>query len=191
MKKIFAVILITMSTMALSGAGYKGTLPNLDANKSDFVTPSKKNAGDILPLDKLTIPIRNTKIVDKVGVKYTEEMIEVVRQLERIKEVLDTDKSYKNFIAAANVLNLTSQNVLDKYQEERFTATNKLLSDINDDTQQIRDYWIKINRNAPYVSYYTTKGAYSGAVLNEQLNNFSNVLGYAIRELKESIHNQK
>ena len=79
------------------------------------------------------------------------------------------------------------ENFLEKFSNERFLKINEKLSNINYDTQQIKDYWIKINKNAPYVSYYTTEGAYSGAVLNEQLNNFSKVLKYAITDIKKDI----
>ena len=45
------------------------------------------------------------------------------------------------------MLNICSQNVLDKYPDKRFSNTNKILSDINYDTQQIKRYWIQINKN--------------------------------------------
>lgn len=186
MKKSLLVLVIVLCSGILQGSGYKGTLPDL-TNRKDFpavLKEKKKTNGDILPLDKLTLPVKQNKNTDKVAVKYQESMLYAIEQLERIKEVLDGDKSFKNFVAAANVLDLTTENIKTEFQEERFENTIKKLSDINDDTQSIKNYWIKINKNAPYVSYYTTQGAYSGAVLNEQLNNFSSVLGYAIRDLR-------
>ena len=100
-------------------------------------------------------------------------------------------KSFKNYIASANVLNLTTQNVLSQFTAERFSVTNTALKNINHDVQSIKDYWIKINKNAPYVSYYTTQGAYSGSVLNEQLNNFAKVLDYARRDITNKLNDVK
>lgn len=188
LKKILVGILSIFFSCALSGAGYRGTLPELSPINSPLPKPVDASVIDVLPLDKLTIPINPNAPVDKLGNAYKADMIEVLRQLERMKEVLDSNKSYKNFIAAANVLDLTTQNILDKYPQERFVSTNKVLSNINYDVQQIKDYWIKINKNAPYVSYYTTQGAYSGTVLRDQLDRFSNVLGYAIKELKKALN---
>ena len=188
MKKIFNAVILLLCSFFLQGSGYKGTLPDLNGRKDFPAVNQDKNTpqNDILPLDKLTLPVKQPSKVDKVAVKYQESMLDAIGQLERIKEVLDSDKSFKNFVAAANVLNLTTQNIQEEFKnEERFSDTIRKLSDINDDTQTMKDYWIKINKNAPYVSYYVTQGAYSGAVLNEQLNNFSNVLSYAIRDLRQ------
>lgn len=187
MKKRLYICLIMFCSFFLQGSGYKGTLPDL-SNRKDFPVVNqekKKPQNDILPLDKLTLPVKQVSKADKVLVKYQESMLDAIGQLERMKEVLDGDKSYKNFVAAANILNLTTQNIQEEFKnEDRFSDTIRKLSDINDDAQTMKDYWIKINKNAPYVSYYVTQGAYSGAVLNEQLNNFSNILGYAIRDLR-------
>ena len=188
MKKIFVYIFLIATAFSISGAGYKGTLPDLTTTQNEQLPkPINTPAADVLPLDKLTIPVRHNGPIDKIGIKYTQDLTEAIRQLERIKEILDGDKSYKNFVAAANVLDLTTTNILNEFPQERFEKTNQKLSDINHDTQQIKNYWIIINKNAPYVSYYTTQGAYSGAVLNEQLNNFSKVLEYAIRDIKSSL----
>lgn len=188
LKKVSVGILLLFFSCILSGAGYRGTLPELSPINSPIPKPVDASVIDVLPLDKLTIPINPNDPVDKLGNAYKSEMIDVLRQLERMKEVLDSNKSYKNFVAAANVFDLTTQNILDKYPQERFKNTNKLLYNVNYDVQQIKDYWIKINKNAPYVSYYTTQGAYSGSVLREQLDKFSNVLGYAVRELRRSLN---
>lgn len=191
MKKSFYICLLLFLSFLLQGSGYKGTLPDL-SNRKDLPavnTENKPPQNDILPLDKLTLPVKQVSKADKVQVKYQESMLDAIEQLERIKEVLDGDKSFKNFVAAANVLNLTTENIQEEFKnEERFSDTIKKLSDINDDTQTMKDYWIKINKNAPYVSYYVTRGAYSGTVLNEQLNSFSNVLGYAIRDLRQEFN---
>ena len=188
-KKLFGLLIIFCAIL-LQGSGYKGTLPDLNNREIPAVNKEEKPpVNDILPLDKLTLPVKQVKKVDKVAVKYQEDMLEALRQLERIKEVLDGDKSFKNFVAGANVLNLTVQNIQEEFKnEERFQNTIQKLSNINDDTQATKEYWIKINKNAPYVSYYTTKGAYSGAVLNKQLNDFSEVLGSAIRDLKKEFN---
>ena len=191
MKKSFYICLLMFCSFLLQGSGYKGTLPDLNNRKDVPAVNQEKKApqNDILPLDKLTLPVKQVSKVDKVQVKYQESMLDAIGQLERIKEVLDGDRSFKNFVAAANVLNLTTENIREEFKNEaRFAKTIGKLSDINDDTQTMKDYWIKINKNAPYVSYYVTRGAYSGAVLNEQLNNFSNVLEYAIRDLKQEFN---
>ena len=188
MKKSLYISLFVLCVFFFQGSGYKGTLPDLNNRKDIPVVNQEKkpSQNDILPLDKLTLPVKQVSKADKVQIKYQEEMLEAIGQLERIKEVLDGDKSFKNFVAAANVLNLTTENIQEEFKKEaRFSDTIRKLSDINDDTQTIKNYWIKINRNAPYVSYFLTQGAYSGAVLNEHLNNFSNVLDYAIRDLKK------
>ena len=94
----------------------------------------------------------------------------------------------EKYSASPDLEILSGVNFIEKFPDERFSQTNEKLSNINYDTQQIKDYWIKINKNAPYVSYYTTKGAYSGAVLNEQLNSFSKVLEYAIQQIKDDVY---
>ena len=192
MKKKILSVLILFCAFLLQGSGYKGTLPDLTKREVPAVNKEETQQppmNDILPLDKLTLPVKQVKKVDKVAVKYQEEMLDAIRQLERIKEVLDGDKSFKNFVAGANVLNLTVQNIQEEFKNEgRFQQTIQKLSYINTDTQATKDYWIKINKNAPYVSYYTTQGAYSGAVLNKQLNDFSGVLDFAIRDLKKEFN---
>jgi len=186
-KKITLTILFVAISVSLSGAGYKGDLPDLDFSPVQVQEPKPLPQNDILPLDKLTIPVQQPVKVDKVLEKYNNDMSDVIRQLERLDEILVGDKSFKNYIAAANVLDLTTHNILSQYKEPRFYPANRVLEDINYDVQQIKDYWVKVTKNAPYVTYYETQGSYSGSVLNEQLNNFANVLEYAIRDLKKKL----
>lgn len=187
MKKVSAVFLFFIISFLICGAGYKGTLPDLNRQNEILPVNNKQKQADILPLDKLTLPVLNNEPVDTIKLEYIEDVNEILRRLGLLQEVLTTDKSFKNFVAGANVLDLVTDNFLQKYPDERFKFTNEKILNINYDTQQIKDYWIKINKNAPYVSYYTTEGAYSGAVLNEQLNNFSKVLKYAITDIKKDI----
>lgn len=191
MKKILSSLLFILLAINLSGSGYKGTLPDLDLNlkQINFKQEEKpKVQNDILPLDKLTIPVHNVVKIDKVEAKYKSDLAEIVRQLTRMKEVLDTDKSFKNFIASANVFDLTAQNFLNEFNEERFQNTNKIVSDINHDIIQIKNYWISINKNVQYVTNYETNGTYSPKVLNEQLNKFATTLQYPIRELNSYLN---
>mgnify|MGYP007070031826 CR=1 FL=1 len=100
MKKSLIFSLIMLS-LILQGSGYKGTLPDLTIKKDVPQTTPKeeKSDTDILPLDKLTLPVKKVSKVDRVALKYQESMLDAIGQLERIKEVLDGDKSFKNFIA--------------------------------------------------------------------------------------------
>lgn len=184
MKKFLIFSLIVSTSIMLCGSGYKGTLPDLNImpvnEKKEIKTPTK----EILPLDKLTIPMKKPEKVDKTLTKYIADMNNAITQLERLQGILQGDKSFKNFIAAANMLDLTTQNIISEFKENRFYPANALLENICYDVQQIKNYWIKVAKNAPYVSYYATQGAYSGAVLNEQLNSFSEVLTFAIQDLK-------
>ena len=117
MKKFLTLSILIISSFVLSGSGYKGTLPDLNIKNEIPANLKQEAAPEILPLDKLTIPIKN-KIIDKERAEYTNEMVEVIRQIERIKEVLDTDKSFKNFVAGANVLDLTTETILKKFPEK-------------------------------------------------------------------------
>ncbi len=185
MKKSFSLLLILLTSVCISGSGYKGTLPDLSIKEVNLESakPKKNPKNNILPLDKLTIPSRQVVPVDKELDLYKEYMTNIFMQMDRLHEILSGDKSFKNYVASANVFDLTSNNVISKFKSERFYSANIALDNINHDVQQIKNYWIKINKNAPYVSYYTTQGAYSGAVLNEQLNNFAKVLEYAKRDI--------
>jgi len=187
LKKHLSLPLILLSSIIISGAGYKGTLPDLNIVPVNEKQETKVPTKEILPLDKLTIPVKNPEKIDKTLTKYTADMNNAISQLERLQEILKGDKSFKNFIAAANILDLTTQNISNEFQENRFYPANSLLENICYDVQQMKNYWIKVAKNAPYVSYYSTQGAYSGAVLNEQLNNFSEVLTYAIQDLKTKL----
>lgn len=186
MGKNLSFFIILVAIFIFNGSGYKGTLPDLDLNLKQINFTEKKQPApksDILPLDKLTIPVKQVVKIDKVEAKYKQDITEIVRQLTRIKEVLDNDKSFKNFIAAANVFDLTTKTLLKEFDEERFKQTNKTISDINHDIGQIKNYWIAINSNVQYVSSYETNGSYSPAILNTELNKFANTLQYPIREL--------
>ena len=186
MKKIFNIAIIFCSVIFLCGSGYKGTLPDLELNLKQINYKQEKQPlpkSEILPLDKLTIPVKHTVKIDKIEAKYKNDITELVRQLTRMQEVLKNDKSFKNFVAAANVFDLTSNNLLNEFNEERFQSTNKIISDINHDITQIKNYWIAINKNVQYVSSFETNGTYSPSILNEQLNKFANTLQYPIREL--------
>ena len=187
MKKTFLLILILCVSFLLKGEGYKGTLPDLSIKRDYMIKKEEPKTIDVLPLDKLTLPVKREVKTDKVLDGYITDMTNVQNQLERLTEILKNDKSFSNYIASANVLNLTTQNILDKYKEQRFERANKVLSDINDDVQTIKDYWVKVNKNSPYVTVYMTDGVYTGAALNNQLNNFINVLEYANRDLKNKI----
>ncbi|MCQ2958106.1 MAG: hypothetical protein MJ180_04290 [Candidatus Gastranaerophilales bacterium] len=187
MKKFFVITSIICISALLKGEGYKGTLPDLSVKRDYMIEKDLPKNLDVLPLDKLTIPIKRPVKIDSILDEYLDDITNAENQLERLAEILKGDKSFKNFIAAANVLNLTTQNILDKYKEDRFNQANKCLDDINHDVQVIKDYWVKVNKTAPYASVYETEGAYTGAVLNNQLNKFIKVLEYANRDLKSKV----
>lgn len=192
MKKTILTILILCMSLFLKAEvvkeeGYKGTLPDLSIQQEHMIEQEVPQTIDILPLDKLTLPVKKPVKTDKVLDNYISDMTNVQNQLDRLTEILKGDKSFNNYIASANVLNLTTQNILHQYKEERFKNSNKVLSDINDDVQTIKNYWIKVNKNAPYVSVYATDGVYTGATLNNQLNKFIKVLEYANHDLKQKM----
>ena len=98
MKKIFAIVVIIVLASFLKASGYKGTLPDLTIKKTEtFQNDTVKNL-DILPLDKLTIPVKQPVKTDKVLLEYIDDITDAQRQLERLIEILQNDKSFKNFV---------------------------------------------------------------------------------------------
>lgn len=192
MKKSIGLVLILICSNLMTGSGYVGELPELlpKPAKMQPDTPSEKEveAFDILPLDKLTIPseFKTSLIKDGDYERYQKDVKEILRQIEKLKKITDEDRSVKYFVACSNNLNITVSDFKKKYKDKKYFRTYKVISDINDDSQTMRDYWYNINKNQQFVSYYKTNGSYSEAALNQNLAKFSKVLEYAIRELKKT-----
>ncbi|MDD3594419.1 MAG: hypothetical protein PHX18_07320 [Candidatus Gastranaerophilales bacterium] len=192
MKKSLGLVLILVCTNLLTGSGYVGELPELlpvpNKMQPDMPAQEAVDAFEILPLDKLTIPpeFKPSLIKDSEYEQYEKDVAEIRRLLEKIKQITDEDKSVKYFVASSNTLNLTVSDFKRKYKHKKYFRTYKVISDVNDDSQTMRDYWYDINKNQQFVSYYKTKGSYSEAALNQSLAKFSKILEYAIRELKRT-----
>ena len=109
MKKIFAIFIIAILTM---GAGYEGTLPDLESEMSYKIKSKKVNYPPLKTSDKepkrlQKIPKEDNEYVDIIVKKgrtaeYVKDIQPVITLLEKFKTYVEDDKNVQMFNAIAS-----------------------------------------------------------------------------------------
>ena len=146
MKKIFYVFSIIFCMLLTTGAGYQGTLPDLDAEMSYKIKSTKLKHAPFMQSDKepvlQEVPKTNKEYVDIIIKKsrtseYVKDIQPVISLLDKFKTYIEDDKDIQMFNAiASNYLDHAAY-IQRKYanRPERHYASYRAMIALAEDTR--------------------------------------------------------
>lgn len=205
MKKIFSkifsrIFIILCAASICTGAGYKGSLPNIEGN-FDYVRTTPQVTKPIFnPMDETQgypqykkAPRENKAYIDIILKKdktspYINDLNDVILILEKMKKCVDTNGSIQKFNAIASSIIDHADYMNEKYanKPERYYISFAKLQNI---AVQARNIATLRCESQVYIKYLTYQGdgqVYSKDSINRQMQMFSRELADAIKIMKDS-----
>ncbi len=171
MKKILIILMLFSTVLITTGAGYVGTLPNVEAEFEYLKKESSEKSQapySIEQLDKMNeeklrpIPREDDNYVDIIIKKdkttqYTNDVNSVILILEKLRKCLNTNQDIQKFNAIVSNLIDNVEYIRQKYKdkpESNYLSYNKMisLSSLARDTANFRTQGLKVQQYLPYTS---------------------------------------
>lgn len=200
MKKIFAIFLLIITVELTTGAGYVGTLPNVDGEFSYLRKDVSEKASapfSVEELDKQNasklkpVPSDNDEYVDIIVKKdktsrYANDVNDIVKIMEKLRVCINTDKDIQKFNAIVSNLidNIEYLRVEYKDQpESNYLSYNKLqlLSKQAADTAKLRTRAISVQGYIPETS---PGNIYTGQNIQKHIDDLQTSISETIYILK-------
>lgn len=201
MKKIFSKTLMILLGVALcSGAGYKGSLPDING-EFEYVrtTPQKtkpifNTSGENNPNPKYKkIPRENPQYIDIILKKdktspYINDLNDVILILEKMEKCIDSNGSVQKFNAIASSIIDHADFMAEKYAQrpERYYISFSKVQDIAAQARTIATLRCESQIYIKYLTYQGEGQVYSKDSINRQIELFREQLDLTIRILKDS-----
>lgn len=201
MKKIFSKIFIIVCATALcTGAGYKGSLPNIEGNFDYAKTTPKSTKAIFNPMNETEnnpqykkIPRENKAYIDIILKKdktspYINDLNDIISILEKMKKCIDTNGSIQKFNAIASSIIDHADYMNEKYanRPERYYISFAKLQNI---AAQARNIATLRCESQVYIKYLTYQGdgqVYSKDSIQQQIKLFEYELANTIKIMKDS-----
>lgn len=186
MKSFLTLILLFIVVLTTTGAGYVGTLPNIEA---EFSYMKKQNTSErasapfsVEELDKQNaenlkpIPRENDTYVDIIvkkdkTTKYLKDVNEVIIILEKLRKCINTEQNIQIFNAIVSNLIDNVEYIKSEYKDKpegNYLSYNRLIivSDEARDAATFRTQGLAAQKYLPYTS---SNNIYTKENLNEKL----------------------
>lgn len=177
MKKIFAIFIIAILTM---GAGYEGTLPDLESEMSYKIKSKKVNYPPLKTSDKAPkrlqkIPKEDKEYVDIIVKKgrtaeYVKDIQPVITLLEKFKTYIEDEKNIQLFNAIASNYIDHAYYIQNKYanRPERFYASYRAMVYLAEEARQVASLKSEGLVYTRYMPYSDDGDTYSPANLRRE-----------------------
>lgn len=191
------LVIIFLSSLIFSGAGYVGDLPNIDKSftqerKLQQEQEVKVNKEDILPLAPKLIPVlyKSSIVNSKKYISYQKQMDKILPLIEKLKISIKNQDDIQQFNANANTFNLYILKLQEKFAKkpEHAFESYKAIISLNESTQNVAEYWIEANKRIKFISHYKSYNSYTNETIREQLTLLNNKIEETIILIKESQH---
>lgn len=200
MKKLFAVISLLFVVIATSGAGYVGTLPNIDAEFAYLrkkVPEKAQSPFSVNELDKQNeqslkpIPIEDDTYVDIIIKKdkktqYLKDVIGVIVVLEKLRKCLNTNQNIQMFNAIVSNLIDNVEYIRVEYKdkpEENYLSYSRLLY-VSSEAREVANFRMQGYARQKYQPYTSENNIYTKENLDEKLEHLLNNVNETLFILK-------
>ena len=203
MKKIFTSLLLFITVFLTSGAGYMGTLPDVEA---EFSYLRKEHSAKSSPqytveeLDKKTekelkpIPRDDNNYVDIIikrdkSTKYLNDVNSVIIILEKLRQCLNTDGNIQRFNAIVSNFIDNVYYIQEEYKdkpESNYMSYSRLIL-LSSEARETANYWTQGKLSEPYIPYNSTSNIYKKEDLErkkQQLLNDVNDMIFVLKNLE-------
>ena len=185
MKKIVTVMLLIFTAIVTAGAGYVGTLPNVEAEFEYLKKQSSENASapySVEELDKQNenqlkpIPRDNENYVDIIikkdkTTKYFNDLNDVIGILEKLRRCLNTNGDIQLFNAIVSNLIDNIEYIKQEYKdkpESNYLSYNRLII-LSAQARETANYRTQGLAYEKYLPYTSSKNVYTKENLNSKL----------------------
>lgn len=187
MKKIFCIIPLILTVIVTSGAGYVGTLPNVDAEFSFLKKEVSQKAVapfSVEELDKQNesklkpIPRDNKDYVDIIIKKdkttqYITDMNSVIMILEKLRKCLNTDSNIQLFNAIVSNLIDNVEYIKEEYKgkpESNYLSYERI-QQISKQASDVAKFRMNGLSSEKYMPYTSSNNIYTKENLDSKLEN--------------------
>ncbi len=201
MKKILAKVFIFLTgALICSGAGYKGSLPNID-NEFEYVRTTPKITKPLYnSFDEFSsnpnyqkAPRENKTYIDVILKKdrtsqYINDLNDVIPILEKMQKCIQTDGSVQKFNAIASSIIDHADYMNQKYAQkpERFYISFAKLQNIAAQARAVATLRCESQIYIKYLTYQGDGQVYSKDSIRKQMNLLGEELENVIKILKDS-----
>ncbi len=200
MKKILTVFLVLLLSGTAYGAGYVGTLPDVEAEFSYLKKEHSVKAAapySVEELDKQNeaklkpIPRDNENYVDIIIKKdktsaYTKDVNNVIIILEKLRKCINTDNNIQMFNAIVSNLIDNVEYIRVEYQnkpEENYLSYNKLI-ELSKQARETATFRTQGRAVEKYLPYTSIDNIYTKENLDNKMNSLLNNVNDTIFILK-------
>jgi hypothetical protein len=186
MKKFTSIILLFFITIITTGAGYVGTLPNIEAEFSYLRKEHSAQSSapySVEELDKQNesklkpIPRDNDNYVDIIVKKdkttqYLKDVNSVIIILEKLRKCLNTNQNIQIFNAIVSNLIDNVAYIRDEYKtkpESNYLSYNKLM-EISNQARSVANFRTQGRASEKYLPYSSSNNIYTKENLDNKLN---------------------
>ena len=190
MKKILSALIFSFVALMTTGAGYLGTLPNIDAEfqyLKEEVDDTTQAPFSVTELDKQNeaalkpIPRDNDDYVDIIikkdkTSKYMNDVSKVVDILHKLRSCLNNKQDIQKFNAIVSNFIDHVEHIRVEYQDkpERFFVSYSKLIALSNEARDVATFRMKGRLNEKYFPYSAENNIYTRENLDEKLNNLLN-----------------
>ena len=200
MKKIFSIFALMFVVIVTTGAGYVGTLPDIDAEFSYMKkkTPEKAQAPfSVKELDEKTqqslkpIPREDDSYIDIIvkkdkTTKYLKDVNGVIIVLEKLRRCLNTNQDIQMFNAIVSNFIDNVEYIRVEYKdkpESNYLSYNRLLV-ISQHSREVANFRTQGYATQKYMPYTSDKNIYTKEALEAKLETLLNEVNETIFILK-------
>lgn len=200
MKKVTIKSLIFILCMlCCTGAGYKGTLPNITQHfESERTGPSNTkpifNTSDKSSNEKFKrIPRENPQYIDIILKKdkntpYLDDLNDAITILEKMKKCIESNGNVQKFNAIASSIIDHADFIAEKYtnKPEQYYISFIKLQEIANDARTLATLRCESQLYIKYLAYQEEGQVYSKESIKNQISIFKDKLDITIRILKDA-----
>lgn len=200
MKKFFTVVALLIVVVLTTGAGYVGTLPNIEAEFNHLKKQSSEKSMapyTVEQLDKINeerlkpIPREDDAYVDIIikkdkTTKYLKDVNHVIIILEKLRKCLNTNQDIQKFNAIVANLIDNVEYIRVEYKdkpESNYLSYNRLLV-ISQNSREVANFRTQGYANQKYMPYTSQNNIYTKEALDSKLQTLLNEVNETIFILK-------
>lgn len=200
MKKFFTIIVLFIVVILTTGAGYVGTLPNIEAEFNHLKKQSSEKSMapyTVEQLDKINeerlkpIPRDDDTYVDIIvkkdkTTKYLKDVNHVIIILEKLRKCLNTNQDIQKFNAIVANLIDNVEYIRVEYKdkpESNYLSYNRLLV-ISQNSREVANFRTQGYATQKYMPYTSQNNIYTKEALESKLQTLLNEVNETIFILK-------
>ena len=200
MKKFFTLVVLLIVVILTTGAGYVGTLPNIEAEFNYLKKQSSEKSMapyTVEQLDKINeerlkpIPREDDSYVDIIikkdkTTKYLKDVNHVIIILEKLRKCLNTNQDIQMFNAIVANLIDNVEYIRVEYKDKpecNYLSYNRLLV-ISQHSREVANFRTQGYATQKYMPYTSDNNIYTREALESKLQNLLNEVNETIFILK-------